>query len=123
MTGPIAVARMPPISLDRASCVNRVRAPNSSAIVTLSRANRPSTPRFRPAIMPSSRAAVLPLVISSIIGNANAMVARDSTVYIARRPNRSPSMPTSGTVAKPAMEPHMMASVGSARSMARLVAM
>ena len=56
-TGPIAVARMPPISLASASWVNRVREPNSSAIVTLSSENRPRTPMFSPMTMPSIRAA------------------------------------------------------------------
>ena len=78
-TGPIAVARMPPISFASASWVNRVREPNSSAIVTLSSENRPRTPMFSAMTMPSSRAGMLPLVISSSSGKASTIVSALST--------------------------------------------
>ncbi len=78
--GPMAVARMPPISLASASCVNRVREPKSSAIVTLSSENRPRTPMFRPITMASVMVAAPPLLIISVMGTANATVSRVSAM-------------------------------------------
>ena len=63
-----------------ASWVNRVREPNSSAIVTLSRENRPRTPMFSAMTMPSSRAGMLPLVIISSSGKASTIVSALSTM-------------------------------------------
>ena len=71
---------MPPICFASASWVNRVREPNSSAIVTLSRENRPRTPMFSAMIMPSSRAGMLPLVIISSSGKASTIVSALSTM-------------------------------------------
>ena len=71
---------MAPTSLASASWVNRVREPNSSAIVTLSSENRPSTPMFRAMTMPSSSAGMLPLVIIDSSGKAATIVSADSAM-------------------------------------------
>jgi hypothetical protein len=122
-SGPTAVARMPPISLVSVSWVNRVREPKSSAIVTLSSANSPSTPMFSPRTIATTRTGVLPPVIMITIGTANRAVSAVSARYTGRRPKRSPSSPTTGMVANPIREPYAIALVATERSTSSVVAM
>ena len=66
---------------------------------------------FRPTAIPMVIRVGSALVIISSIGKAHSMAMIANAMYSGRRPNRSPSRPTTGTVRKPKSEPIRIASV------------